>query len=204
MTYSALFNRAWDDMKNNLAFVAGLSAVVMLITWTLSLIPFLGYIFSSLVSVGYINCLYQIKKGKIISYGDLFWGFTDINRLIQILIMSTVIVFIMTIGFFLLIAPGVWWMVATWLASTIFVLKTPDAVEAIKSSLKIVKDRWWYFFGLGTLVILMNIGGAMCFFIGLFVSVPMTALVCIEAVEQFYTGTAIDNSNLSPEPPALA
>jgi hypothetical protein len=202
MSYSEIFNRAWNDMKNNLAFIAGLSLVTMIATWGLSLVPVIGWFASGLISMGYIRCLNQLKNGKTISYGDFFWGFVDINRLIQILILNLIVWFLMVIGFIFLFIPGIWWMVATWLSGPLFVIKNQDSVEAIKGSLQITKDRWWYFFGLGCLVVLLNIGGAMCFLIGLLISVPMTALIAIEVVEHFYSHPM--SSVAGAEPPPLA
>ncbi len=185
-TYSEFFSRAWNNMKDNLAFVAALTAVMLVGCWGFSLIPFVGSFFAGLVSSGYLYCLYRMKKGHVIGYKDFFWAFVDFNRLIKILILNSVVGVVAIIAYICLILPGIWWTVATIFAGSIFVMKNEDPMAAVKSSMNIVKDRWWYFFGMGCLVVLANIAGTLSFLIGLFVTIPLTAYVLIEVVEHFY------------------
>lgn len=211
-TYSEFFSRAWNDMKDNLAFVAALSAVTIVGCWGFSLIPFIGSFFAGLISTGYLYCLYRMKKGHVIGYKDFFWAFVDFNRLIKILILNSIVGLIAIVAYICLIIPGIWWTVATIFAGTIFAIKNEDPMAAIKASMNIVKDRWWYFFGMGGLVVLANIAGALCLVIGVLVSMPLTAYVLIEVVEQFYHPAAVPAGEqqmdiaqtTSAEPPPIA
>ncbi len=210
-TYSEFFSRAWNNMKDNLAFIAALTVVMLVGCWGFSLIPFVGSFFAGLISSGYLYCLYRMKKGHVIGYKDFFWAFMDFNRLIKILILNSVIGVVAIIAYICLILPGIWWTVATIFAGSIFVMKNEDPMAAVKSSMNIVKDRWWYFFGMGCLVVLVNIAGTLSLLIGLFVTIPLTAYVLIEVVEHFYNPAVPAGEqqmdiaqSASAEPPPIA
>lgn len=204
LSYSELYRRAWNNMKDNLAFIAVLSFVFCTGVAAFNKIPVVGFIFTTLLTSSYFYTLLQIKNGKTIGYQDFFWGFLDLNRAIKLLIMSAVVTMIMVLAFILLVIPGVWFVVASSFATCIFVTKNPDPFDAIKASLKMVKGRWWYYFGLACLSGMVLFAGILCFVIGIFVSLPLISFVAIEATEHFYQTTHPASGELAPEPPPIA
>lgn len=213
LTYSEIYSRAWNNMKNNLAFIAVLSFVFCLGMAAFSKIPFLGYVLSTILTASYYNALLQIKKGKTIDYKDFFWGFLDLNRAIKLLILGAATTIGLALGIIFLVIPGIWFLVAACFSNYIFVSRNQDPFEAIKESLRMVKGHWWYYLGLMLTACLVMIAGLCCFVIGIFVSLPLVTFAYIEAVEHFYhsnnPATANEQSSdiattIAPEPPPLA
>lgn len=182
-TYSEVFQKAWDSFKGNLPFTAGLTLVYVIGAAVLSRMPILGWLLLSPLLAGYTRCLLRIRKGEEMGYQDFFWGFLDLNRLAQIVLIQVLISIGTTLGFILLIIPGIWFLVSTFLASTHFVLFGGDAINSIKTSMEIVKQNWFRFFGFLCLIGFLNILGAICLFIGVLVTIPVTVLAAVIILE---------------------
>jgi len=185
MNYSEIFEKAWRGMKDNLALAAGLTFVFLVGLWVVSLIPFFGLIVSSPMTFGYIRCLDRLRRGEVFEFADFFWGFTSLNRLIQISILGAIHLLGSLVGFCLLILPGVWWGIATSWASSYFVLKNQDGMESIRASLQITKGRWWSMFGLMLLIGILNLAGVLMLGLGILITMPLTFLVFLTVVDSY-------------------
>lgn len=182
-TYSEVFQKAWDSFKGNLAFTAGLTLVYVTAAAVLSQIPIAGWLMVAPLLAGYTRCLLQIRKGQEMGYQDFFWGFLDLNRLAQIVLIHLMVSLGTTVGFILFIIPGIWFLVSTFLASTHFVLFGGDAINSIKKSMEIVKQNWFQFLGFLLLIGLLNLVGALCLVIGVLVTIPVTVLAAVIILE---------------------
>lgn len=187
MTYTDLLQRSWGRVNENLVFIMGLTLATVLGSAVLAMIPFVGSFFSSIFALGYTFCLIQMNQKKPIGYQDFFWPWMDFNRFLKILILNFFTGLGTLIAFLLLIIPGFWWIVATMFSSACFVLGSQenggDPVAAIKNSMSIVKGRWWFFAGLALIIGILNVIGALCFLIGILVTIPVSAFMVIEVVQ---------------------
>jgi len=183
-TYSEVLQKSWDGIKANLPFTAALSLVFGLAVAVASYVPFLSYILTVPLSAGYVKCLLTIRRGGIVEYKEFFWGFLDFNRLLQLILLNILLSLGVGIGFLLLIIPGIWFSVASSLAGTMIVLdEQPDAIGVIRRSMAVVKGNWWKYAGLLSVICLVNIAGAMCFLIGLLISMPISVLAIVTVIE---------------------
>lgn len=183
VTYSNLFNTSWDAMKNQLFLVAGLTLVWTLGVGALSFIPAIGWMMTGPFTAGYLRSLLKIRAGETIGFEDIFWGFTDVNRLIHLVLVGFLVGIITLIGFICLVIPGIYLGVATFLATQVLVVHGTDSVESIKRSMEIVKGRWWWFLGLTVLIGFLNLAGFLCFIVGIFVTIPLSNYILLRAVE---------------------
>lgn len=184
LVYSEVMNEAWVSVKDDLALVIGLTAVMGFGIWVFSLVPYAGYFLTGALSVGYCRALLQIQKKQTIGYQDIFWGFQNLNRFLHYLVLNVVMSIGMIFGFFLFVAPGVWFAVAASLATPLFVQGTEDGIEAIKKSMELVRGRWWNIAGFCGILFLLIMAGAMFFGIGLLLAMPLAAMAGLIAVQK--------------------
>jgi uncharacterized membrane protein len=197
LRFGALFDKSWSAINNNLPLIAALTFVYFTATVVMNRVPGVGIIFSGLLSPGYLICLLKLKDKKDISMQDFFWSFTDLNRLLQVVILKLVTWFLIIAGLLLLVFPGIYVTVAISLASTYFVIRKQDALESIKASFRMVQGRWWSIFGLIIMLGLLNIAGVICLVIGLLVTIPMSTLIVVYAIEEL-EGTLIEQTPITP------
>jgi uncharacterized membrane protein len=201
LIYSEIFNEAWNSLKADLALVVGLTAVYGFGIWVLSHIPFVNFLFIAPIAVGYMRCLMQIRKKEVIGFNDFLWAFTDFNRFLHVVILNILVWLGAGFGMLLLIIPGIWFIVATAFSTQIFTLHKPDAVEAIKTSLDVVKGRWWNIAGFVFVLGLINLAGMICLFIGILISWPLTTMATLLATEKLMANATMTPAAPSPEAP---
>jgi uncharacterized membrane protein len=85
------------------------------------------------------------------------------------------------LGFVLLIIPGIYLAVSWSMAVPLILFKKMEFWDAMEASRQIVGKKWWSFFGMFLLLILLNIGGLLLLGIGLFVTIPLTSCVLYAA-----------------------
>jgi uncharacterized membrane protein len=149
----------------------------------ISFIPAVGWMLSGPFTAGYIRCLLRIRANEPLDYNDLFWGFSDLNRFIHLVLVSFLASALTIVGLICLIIPGIYLMVATMVSTQVMVLQNLDAVESIKKSMALVRGRWWWFSGLTFIIGFLNVIGALFFLLGLFITIPLSNLVLIHVVE---------------------
>lgn len=198
LAYGEILDKSWKALRDELPLVAGLSAVYIFGIWVLSMVPVLGYVIGGPLGLGYLRCLNQIRNKQVIGYQDFFWAFLNFNRFLHSVLMIVLIYIGTAVGFILLVVPGIWFVIASWFCSPAFLLKKDDAVEAVKTSLAVVKNRWFNVFGFVLVIAIINILGALCFFVGLLISAPISVLASLIAFEQL--SATVQLPPAEPEP----
>jgi len=189
--YGDLFQQSWEWIREQLPLTAGLTLVYMVASGALHLVPIAGAFLAAALAPGYVVCLLRIRQKKPINFVDFFWCFNDFGRLLHYYLMVVLMTIAIVVGMIFLIVPGIYLVVALHLSSAWFVLRKQDAIVCLKASMDLVNGRWWYMAGLLLLLGLLNILGACFFVIGLLISVPLSVLVGVAAME------ALENINLA-------
>lgn len=215
IAYSETINAAYNSIKEDLALVAGLTLVNFMGAAAFSRIPGLGIFVSFPLAAGYLRCLLKIRARESIGYGDFFWGFLNFNRFLHLVLAHVLVTLGTIIGTVLLIVPGLWWLIASIFTLQNMVVQEVDSISAIKASLKMVEGRWWNICGFSIVLLLINLLGALCFFVGLFLTMPITVLAAVLAAEALLrdpqvasalasmkSATAVDISNSGPSTPS--
>lgn len=204
LAYSEVLDSAWKSLKDDLALVAGLTFVWLVGAGLVNAIPMLGNVLSFPLLAGYVRCLLKIRAKENFGYEDFFWGFLNFNRLLHLVLANLLIGLGMVVGLILLLVPGIWWIIASFFTLQNMVLKDVDSVGAIQTSMQQVKGRWWNIFGFALVIGLLNIAGALCFFVGLLVSIPVSALAVVIATEQITLQMAPSGPQISGTPQGSA
>lgn len=182
-TSSELLQRNWDLLRSQIALVAGLTIVFMMAQATAVAVPLLGSALSGTVSVGYVACLWRLRKGESFDFEDFFWAFRSFNRLIHVVLMFVLRALLLVLGFVFFVVPGIYLLVGFVFAEIVLVTEEKDGVGALQRSLELVKGRWWDVFLVCLMVLFLNLVGAMVFFVGLFVTIPLTLLIWLDLWE---------------------
>jgi len=74
----------------------------------------------------------------------------------------------------LLLLPGIYLGVAYSFTTALIVDRKFDFWEAMETSRKVISKRWFPFFGFVLVLVLINIVGALLFFVGLLFTIPLT------------------------------
>lgn len=158
----------------------GFSVVYFLIAMAASNIPFGGVLVSPLGAGIYIVSN-RIITGRPVEFGDFFKGFT---LFLPLLLVNLVSGLLTVLGFALLIIPGIYLAVSWSMAVPLILFKKMEFWDAMEASRQIVGKKWWSFFGMYLVLILLNLGGALLLGIGLFYTMPLTSCVLYAAYQR--------------------
>ena len=190
-----IFNESWATIRKNLALCMGLTFVMFLALMSMRYLPLIGNLIWAPFQLGYLRCLWQMKKGKDFDYPDFFWGWVNMIRLGHVILLHILTTIFIVFGCLLLVIPGIWIAVATSLSMPILLLqREADCVAAIQESMALVKGRWWKVFGFVCVLCVIFMVGAMIFGIGVLVSTPLAALMTLNLTEKLKSSAVSENS----------
>ena len=165
---------AWDLFKKNPYLYIGLGLVSIII----SVVPVVSY-FSAFFTIGFSNCCYKLMKNETIEFKYFFFSFQSFSRFLNILVALLIWALVTVLAYILLIIPGIYITVALYFTTTVMVVENIVGIESLKRSKELVSGRWWNAFGFCGFLLLLNIVGALCLVIGLFVTIPLTAILSL-------------------------
>jgi len=176
----------WTTTKNNLGFFIGLLIVVGLfyfvssfITESIkaedsilsSIVSIIFWVLDIVIQMGLIRISLRFCDNGKGEFADLFSCFP---LFFKYLFGSILYGLIVVGGMILLIIPGIIWGIKFQFFSCFIVDKGVGPIEALKRSSAITKGAKWDLFLFNLLLVLINLLGAICLLIGLFVTIPTT------------------------------
>jgi uncharacterized membrane protein len=178
----------WNIMKANFWFFVG----VLIVAWAIAWVPHIiasvlqeesaglsllfrvvGWVADIIVSIGLITIALKFldnnepKFEDLFSFKPFFWKYLGASILTGLVVWA---------GFMLLIIPGIYWALKFQYFGYFVVEQGCDPVEAMRKSSRITKSVKWKLFGFGIVLAVINIVGAICLLVGLFVTIPTTLL----------------------------
>jgi uncharacterized membrane protein len=178
----------WKEMKKNFWMFAQIIIISLAVVGLTGLLgdyfkgrnPINGALWSVIsifiqfaVSAGIIAIILKINETGKAKIKDIL---VDPQTVIRYIIASVLYSLIVIAGFILLIFPGFMWMMSYHMFQYFIIDKKMGPIEALKESRKITKGSRWNLFFFFILAALMNLAGMLVFGIGLFVTVPVTAM----------------------------
>jgi len=127
------------------------------------------YVVNTIVAMGLIRISLEFVDKAKPKIRDVFY-YKPIVKYILVSLANGIIVLV---GLILLIIPGIILAIRLQYATYLIVDKNLDPIEALKTSWKITRGHTWNLFFFGLLIGLVNILGALCLLVGLFVTVPL-------------------------------
>ena len=170
----------WDTTTGNLGlFVLALIIIVAIgmmpvfvsDSWVVAVV---ASVFNLVVGIGVMRMALRFVDGE---KGELVDLFSTIPLIVTYLIASIVVGMIVTVGFCLLILPGIYWCVRLYMFPWVIVDKEVGPFEAIRQSWAMTQGSFWHLFLLGVLLCGVNILGTMALLIGLLETIPLSVVV---------------------------
>lgn len=176
-SFSNLLEESWHSLKPQLGLGIGVTICFMVVGILLSRIPYIGLFLGVLVTPGYLLFLNAIRTNTNPNSSHLLWLFSDFNYVLQFLALSVLSMAVISLGFILLLIPGIYLFIALAFNQIIFLLEKPDAIFAMKESMDLVKNRWWYIHNIYFWLFLLNLAGFLALGVGLLVTIPLSHII---------------------------
>lgn len=167
----------WELFKQYPLGFMGFTLLYFVIAMVMRAVPAVGWLAFFLahtpLAAGFFGVHGRLLSRQPVEFSHFFLGFRS-NRLIPLVLLGLVSQVLVTLGFLLLIAPGVYLAVG-YLFAPLFILdRERDFWAAMEDSRKAVSRRWFGFFGFTLLLVLVNMAGALFLGLGLLVTVPLS------------------------------
>lgn len=178
----------WRTTRVNLGYFLGIGILYLVITLSLNgavykvnaysegwalLAGIVALVAGMIMDVGLAVISLRFADGREARVADLFIHFP----LAPAYFIATLITALMVVaGLVLLVVPGVFLMVLFQFYAYPIVDEGAGAVAAMRRSAAMTRGDRWRLFLFVLLTLLINIGGALCLLVGLFVSVPVTLI----------------------------
>ncbi|MEX0690156.1 MAG: hypothetical protein WD471_00580 [Candidatus Paceibacterota bacterium] len=182
------FNFGWEKFKDNIVLFLTIVAVIWVVflaptmiseeisesfPMTSMIISIIGFVISLIVSIGLIKISLNFTDKKKSTISDLFSS----QELFFIYLGGAILyTLIMAGGLILLIIPGIVWWVKYQFYGFAIVDKNMGPVEALKESGKITKGKKGQLLLFNIIAGIINLVGILFFTLGLFITIPITAL----------------------------
>lgn len=178
---------AWRIFKDYPGVFIGAALILAFVSIALSSIPFLGTLISIIVipplTGGYYYMALKASLGEKPEIGDLQKGFDYIVPLVVYSIASGIII---SLGFLLLIVPGIYLAVGYVFAQLLIIDKDMDFWDAMETSRKVVTKNWFSIFVLLLAVLGITILGVLALGIGLLVALPLGIIISAVAYKDIF------------------
>jgi hypothetical protein len=177
------FSEGWNIFRKKPGPFILYGLLAGLILGALNYLPeYLGEIASYLLSPALIAGLFigarKIDQDGTLEFNDFFKGFDHIVQLFLVTFISGILV---AIGMVFLILPGIWLAVGITLTIPLILFARFDFWESIRTSVKLVNQKWFHFFSLLLLLGIFNIIGVLFLVVGLLVTFPVTYCILYAA-----------------------
>ena len=199
------FSRSWNLVKDNFWLLVGATALISVISLGMQFIPALGHaaavLFGFLLWGGLDLLFLRRLRGKPAEVGDVFAGFS--LAFVPLMLASVVAHVLTFVGFLLLVAPGIYLLVAWWMFVPLLILdKGLEFWAAMELSRKVVNKHWWPCFGLFLLSCLVGLVGSLACGVGIFFTLPIAVGATVCAYEDIFGKRPSTNALAAPAPPS--
>jgi len=202
----------WITTKNNLAFFIGLLIVWKLLVWVPHIVmlivmdinPIMGWILffadlalTLLLTMGLVKISLNFCDNKKGEFSDLL---SQYRLLPKFLLAFILFLLIISVGFILLIIPGIFLIIKLWFWDYFIIDKKMGPIEALKKSWNITNGHMLRLFLFFAIMIGINILGAFALLVGLFITFPVTMVATAFVYRKLLAQTELpQTSKILPE-----
>ena len=203
LVYSEIFKAAWKGLKSQFWLLVGLIIgftiiYSLLVIFTIPakgeaigisgiVVIILGLMLLCLFSMGYIkNCIQTLEgeEPQFSSYGQVS------RKLISFLIMYILFSLIISVGFALLILPGIYLSIRLQYCFISMVDENTGIIESLKRSWAITKGYSLQILVLSIIMLFIYFVGCIALFIGIFIAAPLISLMYVYTYRKLTAPTA--------------
>lgn len=165
----------WELFKRNAAGFIGFSVVALILLLALNAKAGLGQVLAYIIGpplwAGFLIVAMKLLLNQSTEVNDFTKGFKFILPLLLYSVVSSIFI---SVGFVLLIIPGLYLLVGYLFTTWLIVDRGLDFWQAMELSRKTVHKHFFEVFGFFLLLVLVNFGGLLLLGLGLLVTVPWT------------------------------
>lgn len=159
----------------------------------------LGVVAQIIIGMGLIKVALKITTGETIVFNDIF----SVTHLFFSYIGTSILYGLMVLGgLLLLVVPGLVWLVTYWLVSYVLIDTECGVMTALSQAKRISKGARWHIFLFMAVTGMLNIAGVLTFFIGLFITIPITVVATAHVYRKLVL--AHEKKEHVPGPSAIA
>ena len=214
--------RAWAALKPNLGTWLAVAVVYVIISSVLNSVlgrafhfnprsfgvtpSSLGFrLISAIVTTFLSAMLFKVAIGQIrtgrADFGEMFNIFDNAGALALAAVLSSIII---SIGFVLLIIPGIIAALGLGMVIPLVIDGKLDALSALQRSWEVMKNHLLSYFVLGLVLVLVNILGACACGVGLLVTIPLSFLTLALVYRDLFLGNISAPTMPNFPPPPIA
>lgn len=181
--------RSWKLVRKHSGLLVGASAVVLVVSVLLDLIPLVGTVANAVLGLalwGGLDWLFlKLIRGQRADFLDTFVGFQI--SFVPLMLAGIVTTVLVSLGLVLCLIPGIYLIVA-WLGFSplLIIDKRMDFWSALELSRKVVTTNWWSVFALFVLTAIVFLGGLVGLLIGVFFTLPLATGAVVYAYEDIF------------------
>lgn len=181
----------WEVMKKNLPLFIGLCLISMFISSLQNALGspsrglFIGFrallalclqLVMIVVHMGWLYIALRLRDGRAVELRDVL---TPLSQLADFLFAAILCGIIVTLGFVLLIVPGVIWAIRYCFVGMLIIDQKLDPLSAMRRSAELTAGVTGELFVFGLCLMGLNLLGAMAFGIGLFATLPTSIMAAV-------------------------
>ena len=172
--------KGWEIFEKDMGMFIGYTVVMFLISLVAAFIPIASILVSGPLIAGYYIVARKVDRGEAYEFATFFKGFDYFVPLLLYSLISAIFIFL---GFLALIIPGIYLAVAYTFVPLFIVFGKMEFWDGMEFSRKLITRKWWNIFGFVLLLMLINLAGALVFFVGLLFTIPLTYCAIYAAFE---------------------
>lgn len=178
---------SWDPMIANAGPIIGGSALVMIISVAAGSIPFAPLLIQGPLAYGLYVVALGAVRGRKVEFPEIFSGF---QRFVPAFIAGLLIGVFTAIGMLCCIVPGIIVSILYLPAYLYMIDEGLDFWPAMEKSRTVVWENFGQWLLLMLAIMGLNLIGAVCCGVGLFITIPLT-LVAIAKAYEIQRGSAV-------------
>ena len=174
--FKDIFQRAWQMfLKQPVLSVAYTMLIISLQLLASIYLEQFAFVFALFLAPPLYSGFYlvanRVSLGMPVIYPDFFKGFSFYMPVFSIWLIGQILV---ALGLFAFLVPGIYLAVGYSFAVLMALFGGFDFWTALEESRKLVTMRWWKFFVLTLILIIINLLGILTLGLGLLVTIPIT------------------------------
>lgn len=181
-------SRGINLVVGNLGLIVGAFVLAFVLIVGVGLVPILGWIASFFVGPALIGGLYLIVlkrlRGQEATIADVFSGFS--GAIMQYALAGIVSGILVSIGFLLLVVPGIYLAVSYIFTFALICDKQLEFWTAMEVSRRVVTQNWFSMFALIIVAALLATAGLIAILIGFLVTAPVAFAAVAVAYEDLF------------------
>jgi hypothetical protein len=155
--------------------------------------PLSGLLLGGPLSCGFYTYTRRVQQKGEAEFGDFFLSF---DHFLPLLILQLLISVLVTLGFLLLVIPGIYFAISYFFAQFFVLFHGKSPTEAIGLSRRMVGGNFLQILILCLVLLGINILGTMAFGVGLLLSIPLSACMVYAAFDDIIDKIFDEPTNL--------